>query len=39
MEYRTWNSEHRIWNTMSVNFLKLEPGKGADSTEDLTKFS
>ena len=39
MEYGTSNTEYRIWNTMSVNFSKLKPGKGADSTEDLAKFS
>ena len=39
MEYGSWNTEYRIWNTMSVNFSKLKPGKGADWTEDLSKFS
>ena len=39
MEYGTWDTEYRIWNTMSVNFFKLKLGKGADSIEDLTKFS
>ena len=39
MEYGSWNTEYRIWNTKSVNFSKLKLGKGADSTEDLAKFS